>query len=332
MHSRSFRKVVIVTISLQNFMKLAIFNLHMLYFQCVKGIKETQKMSSINAIGSQVNFTGAKKSSKNADKQNIKELGGRSFEEKYKTEDGKPVNVTTANLGILGGDFILDHAIEIGLAAVTFVALALKGKSLMNGVTGGIVDTTKQMADKNGDKLGITKKLSTYIESTIENIKKTKSLRKQDANNLKNNAEGFIKENAKKTVIENSIIDRLAKKADNPDSLFSKFVKKISKNPDAGSDDVRNFFAKKFGITRGADIVDNAAVLGIAGGASGIVHSITDVVTDLNDEDVAKRAQEANRRYQEAETKAEKKAIKKEQFQKRIDKIGKAAEQMSEII
>ena len=85
-------------------------------------------MSSINAIGSQVNFTGAKKSSKNADKQNIKELGGRSFEEKYKTEDGKPVNVTTANLGILGGDFILDHAIEIGLAAVTFVALALKGK------------------------------------------------------------------------------------------------------------------------------------------------------------------------------------------------------------
>ncbi len=48
----------------------------------------------------------------------------------------------------------------------------------MNGVTGGIVDTTKQMADKNGDKLGITKKLSTYIESTIENIKKTKSLRK----------------------------------------------------------------------------------------------------------------------------------------------------------
>ena len=202
-------------------------------------------MSSINAIGSQVNFTGAKKSSKHADKQNIKELGGRSFEEKYKTEDGKPVNVTTANLGILGGDFILDHAIEIGLAAVTFVALALKGKSLMNGVTGGIVDTTKQMADKNGDKLGITKKLSTYIESTIENIKKTKSLRKQDANNLKNNAEGFIKENAKKTVMENSIIDRLAKKADNPDSLFSKFVKKVSKNPNAGSDDVRNFFADR---------------------------------------------------------------------------------------
>ncbi len=132
--------------------------------------------------------------------------------------------------------------------------------------------------------------------------------------------------------MENSIIDRLAKKADNPDSLFSKFVKKVSKNPNAGSDDVRNFFAKKFGITRGADIVDNAAVLGIAGGASGIVHSITDVVTDLNDEDVAKRAQEANRRYQEAETKAEKKAIKKEQFQARIEKIGKAAEQMSEII
>ncbi len=35
-----FEKVTIVTISLQNFMKLAIFNLHMLYFQCVKGIKK----------------------------------------------------------------------------------------------------------------------------------------------------------------------------------------------------------------------------------------------------------------------------------------------------
>ena len=190
----------------------------------------------------------------------------------------------------------------------------------MNGVTGGIVDTTKQMADKNGDKLGITKKLSTYIESTIENIKKTKSLRKQDANNLKNNAEGFIKENAKKTVMENSIIDRLAKKQMILILYFQKFVKKVSKNPNAGSDDVRNFFAKKFGITRGADIVDNAAVLGIAGGASGIVHSITDVVTDLNDKDVAKRAQEANRRYQEAETKAEKSYKKKNDIQARIEK------------
>lgn len=36
----SFEKIVIVTISLQNFMKLAIFNIHVLYFQCVKGIKK----------------------------------------------------------------------------------------------------------------------------------------------------------------------------------------------------------------------------------------------------------------------------------------------------
>lgn len=292
-------------------------------------------MSSINAIGSQVNFTGAKKSSKNADKQNIKELGGRSFEEKYKTEDGKPVNVTTANLGILGGDFILDHAIEIGLAAVTFVALALKGKSLMNGVTGSIVDTTKQMADKKSDKLSTTKKFSEYIHNTIENIKKTKALKKRDASNLKNNAEGFIKENAKKTVMKNSVIDKLAKKADNPDSLFSKFVKKVSKNPNAGSNDVRNFFAKKFGITRGADIVDNAVVLGAAGGASGVVHSVTDVVTDLNDEDVAKKAKEANEKYEaraQVQSKAELKALKKEKFNERMEKIGKAAGQISEII
>jgi len=294
-------------------------------------------MSSINAIGSQINFTGTKNSSKTASKSakkpDIKELGGRSFEEKYKSEDGKPVNVTTANLGILGGDFILDHAIEIGLAAITFVALALKGRSLMNGVAGSIVDTTKQMADTTkSDKLSITKKFSTYIHNTIENIKKTKSLGKKDANGLKNNAEGFIKENAKKTVMENSVIDKLAKKADNPDSLFSKFVKKVSKNPNAGSDDVRNFFAKRFGITRGADIIDNAVAIGAAGGASGVVHSVTDVVTDLNDEEVAKKAEEANRRYEEAETKAEKKAIKKELNEARMAKVGKAAGQLAEII
>ncbi len=35
-----FGKMIIVTISLQNFMKLAIFNLHALCFQCVKGIKK----------------------------------------------------------------------------------------------------------------------------------------------------------------------------------------------------------------------------------------------------------------------------------------------------
>ncbi len=292
-------------------------------------------MSSINAINSQLNFTGAKNSrhaSKADNKPNVKELGGRTFEEKY-SKDGEPVNVTTANLGILGGDFILDHAIEIGLAAITFVALALKGRSLMNGVTGSIVDTTKQMADTTkSDKLGVTKKFSNYIHNTIENIKKTKSLGKKDANGLKNNAEGFVKENAKKTVMENSVIDKLAKKADNPDSLFSKFVKKVSKNPNAGSDDVRNFFAKKFGITRGADIVDNAVALGAAGGASGVVHSVTDVMTDLNDEEVAKKAAEANRRYEEAQTKAEKKAIKKELKEARMAKVGKAAGQLAEII
>lgn len=290
-------------------------------------------MSSVNAIGSQinsqVNFTGSKKSSKKAEKQNLKELGGRTFEEKY-SKDGKPVNMTTANFGILSGDFILDHAIEIGLATVTFVALALKGKSLMSGVTGSIVDTAKQMADKNknnDNKLGIVKKFSAYIHNTIDNFKKTQELKKEDANNLKNNVEDFVKENIKKTVVKDSMIDKLADKADNPDSLFAKFVKKVSKNPEAGSDDVRNFFAKKLGITRGADIVDDAIVLGTAGGASGVVHSVTDVITDLNDDKVAEKAEEANR----AAAKKEKSA-KKKLLHTRMEKIGQAAGKMSEII
>ncbi len=287
-------------------------------------------MSSINSINAQTSFTGSKKAEK-SEKRNLKELGGgKTFAQKY-SKDGKAANITTANLGIYGSDYILDHAIQIGVAGTTFAALALKGKGLMSGVTGGIVDTTKQMADKNGDTLGVTKKLSAYIHSTVENIKRTKTLQKKDANGLKKNAEGFIKENAEKAVIKGSVIDKLAEKADN-DGLFSKFVKKVSKNPNANSDDVRNFFAKKFGITRGADIVDDAIVLTAAGGASGVVHSITDVVTDLNDEKVIQKAEEANRKYEEAETRKEKKAVKRELNEARMSRVGEAAGKLAEII
>lgn len=291
-------------------------------------------MSSINSINAQTSFTGLKKGVKKAGKNGSEErkLGGnKSFEEKY-SKDGKPVNVTTANLGILSADFILDHLLQIGVATLTFVALALKGKSFMSGVTGGIVDTTKQMASKkNNDKLGITKKFSNYVKSTIDNIKKTKTLRKEDANNLKNNAEGLIKENSKKTVMKGSIIDRLAKKADG-DGLFSKFVKKVSKNPNAGSEEVRKFFATRLGITRGADFVDDAAAVVVAGGTSGIAHSVTDIVTDLNDETVAKKAEEANEKYEQAETAAEKKALRKERREERMTKVGEAAKKIADII
>ncbi len=290
MHSRSFRKVVIVTISLQNFMKLAIFNLHMLYFQCVKGIKETQKMSSINAIGSQVNFTGAKKSSKNADKQNIKELGGRSFEEKYSI-DGKPVNVTTANAGILFKDYIIDHLIEYAVAGVTFVAVALKGKKLMSGVSSGIFDAAKQITQKNGDSLNAVKKFTTYIETAKKNIINAKNTK---ANNIANSLQEAAKANAKKTVMEGSVIDKIAKKADDNNSIVSKFIKKVTKNPEAGSKEVAKFFAKDLGITRGADAVDNITALGVAGVAANIAKNKTDEQTDKNDLKIAEKAQNAN--------------------------------------
>ncbi len=264
-------------------------------------------MSSINAIGSQinsqVNFTGSKKSSKKADgtkKQDLSKLGGRTFEEKY-SKDGKPVNMTTANAGILLGDYILDHLIEFTVAGVTFVALALKGKKILSGVTGSFVDAGKQITQKETDKIGAFQKIKNYANKVKLNIK---NLKNTNADNITNNMQEVVQENASKTVMKGSFIDKLADKADNPDSLFAKFVKKVSKNPEAGSDDVRNFFAKKLGITRGADIVDNATAIGIAGGGAKIAKDGADIGTDLNDEDVTDKAAAANHRNLEKAKKA----------------------------
>ncbi len=266
-----------------------------------------KKMSSINAIGSQinsqVNFTGSKKSSKKADgtkKQDLSKLGGRTFEEKY-SKDGKPVNMTTANAGILLGDYILDHLIEFTVAGVTFVALALKGKKILSGVTGSFVDAGKQITQKETDKIGAFQKIKNYANKVKLNIK---NLKNTNADNITNNMQEVVQENASKTVMKGSFIDKLADKADNPDSLFAKFVKKVSKNPEAGSDDVRNFFAKKLGITRGADIVDNATAIGIAGGGAKIAKDGADIGTDLNDEDVTDKAAAANHRNLEKAKKA----------------------------
>ncbi len=266
-----------------------------------------KKMSSINAIGSQinsqVNFTGSKKTSKKAndtEKQDLSKLGGRTFEEKY-SKDGKPVNMTTANAGILIGDYVLDHLIEFAVAGVTFVALALKGKKMLSGVAGSFVDAAKQMTQKETDKISVFQKLKNYASTVKTNIK---SLKTANADNITKNIKETAKENASKTVVKESIIDKLADKADNPDSLFAKFVKKVSKNPEAGSDDVRNFFAKKLGITRGADIVDNAVSLGIAGGGAKIAKDGTDIGTDLNDEEVTNKAAAANHHSLEKAKKA----------------------------
>ncbi len=261
-------------------------------------------MLSVNSINSQVNFSGSKKAPKEAkkDKPKLSELGGRTFEEKYaSTKDGKPVNVTTANAGILFGDYILDHLIEFAVAGVAFVGVGLKSKKLLSGVSSGFVDAAKQMAQKDGDKIGAAKKFVNYMESAKKNIAKAK---KAKATNIADNLQEAAKENARKTIVEGSVIDKIVKKADDDKSVISKIVKKVTKNPNAGSKEAAEFFAKDLGITRGADVIDNAMALGTAGAAAKVAKDGADIGTDLNDDDVADKAAAANRRSIEKAQKA----------------------------
>lgn len=303
-------------------MKLAIFNLHMLYFQCVKGRKT---MASINAINSQVSFGHRiKKADGNAETKRRpmftwNGLGGKKdVKEKY-----KDVEITEASAPIIYKDKYLDKAIEYAVAGIVFVAAFLGGKKAMRGVTGGFVDTTKQMA-KNQDGVGIMQNAKKYYQTLKDNIKTTKNTDIKKVKGVLNELESEKALNAGKKVVKGSVIDKIAARVDDEQSIASKIANtKLAKQVIAGSkenaekitkvtsDDVRNMFAKN-GITRGADGVDT---LGAGVGASIAAtagRDSADVLTDLNDGDVAEEAHKANKHY--------------------MQKLGRAASAMMELL
>lgn len=285
----------IVTILLQNFMKLAIFYIHTLYFQCVKGSVIMAQINAINSINSQVSFSGRKKPS-------IGGYGGnKTMAEKY-----GDTNISTANAGTVLVDYIVDHIIEFGLTAAALIGTFVKGKDLMSGVSGAFVDSAKQLAAKQ-DGAGLIKSVKAYAETVKKNIDLTKQAEKIK-DTLTDNIEAEKIANSAKEVMEGSVIDKIAKKADNEKSLVSKVVNfKPIKRAILGQEqaavegavvksaDLKTFFAQKLGLERGADVIDIFVATSGAGTAAGIVNIGADAGTDLNDEQVAHKAKRAER-------------------------------------
>jgi len=226
--------------------------------------------------------------------------GKRSTEEKY-----EGVEITEASGPIIFKDKYLDKAIEYAVAGIVFIGAFIGGRKAMRGVTGGFVDATKTMAKKQ-DGAGILQNAKKYFYTVKENIKATKSTNAKEVKGVLDAIESEKAINASNKIVKGSVIDKLATSVDNDKSIASKIANtKLAKQVIAGSkegaekikkvssDDVRAMFAKS-GLTRGADAVD---ILGAGVGASAAAiggRDGADIVTDMNDEQVAKQARKAN--------------------------------------
>ncbi len=256
-------------------------------------------MSSVNAINSNVSFGRAKAASKKAEKADVQqpkpkfsELGNRTMSEKY-----GDVNINTNTAGIVLGDYILDHAIEFASTALLFLGALSTGKALTSGTSGKFVDALK---DSTGTKvLEVGKKYIGQIGENVANMKgNTLKLGKaleavQDmGRTVAGKVEGV-------EVVEGSVIDKFANKVGSLASVPEEnagVLSKAAKKLDLTTDNVKEFFAKR-GISRGADLVDGGITLTGASVAAGVGNDFVDKLTDLNDANVAEKAENADQQH-----------------------------------
>ncbi len=260
-------------------------------------------MLPVNSINSQnINFGRLKKTKDNGEekkpwfkKPSIKGFGGgKSMSDKY-----GDIPLTTKTAKILLGDNIIDHALELGITTAAFLTVFAKGKKLMTGVTGSLVDSAAKNVNKQ-DGVGVLKSFRQYVGRVAANISETKE--KASTTKLIEGLEESKALNSGREVLAGSVVEKIADKADNEKSLVykaanSKTAKKIilgkeAKAGDAkiGADELKEFSAKKLGITRGADIVDTAAATVLATGVASGANTLADAGTDLNDSSVAEKA------------------------------------------
>lgn len=282
-------------------------------------------MSSVNAINTNVSFGRAKAASKNqADVQQPKpkfsELGGRTMSEKY-----GDVNINTNTAKFILGDYILDHAIEFGSAALIFLGALAKGKAITSGVGQTLVDTVakKDLAnvlevgkktlgkagsnimdmikDPSSSKASIPDVIRGFMkftkgEVTPEqfqiNLDKINGVKFNEANtpSIVGKIANFAGDLKTGRVLKASV--KAAEKAGNPiDEL------KLQSNAlEAGNqtaEAVKAFFAKH-NITDGVQVAENGTALAGAGVTAVGSKKFVDKLTDLNDGSVTRKALEAN--------------------------------------
>lgn len=257
-------------------------------------------MSSVNAIGSNVSFGRAKAASKKAPEAEIKqpkpkfsELGDRTMAEKY-----GDVNINTNTARFILGDYILDHAIEFASTALVFLGALSTGKALTNKTSGQFVDALK---NSTGTKvLEVGKQYIGQIGDNLSKMKISRPLKIGNALETLKDAGNVIAGKTKGVeVLEGSVVDKLANKVgqlantpDNKAGMLSRAVKKMN----LSADGVKDFFAKR-GISRGADIVDGGVTLAGASVAAGLGNGFVDKLTDMNDADVAEKAENADQQH-----------------------------------
>lgn len=261
-------------------------------------------MVSISPIGSQISFGRKKQDGESAKTGRPmitwRDKGGKKTpEQKY---DGVEINETTAP--IIYKDAYLDKAIEAALAGTTFLVATLKGKKILHGATGGFVDATKQLVKNGKTADSITGAAKRYF-TTVGDAMKTAKASQVKAGKISDALEANKALNANSVVLKGSIIDKLANRADDEGSIVSSIAnskpvkemilgsKKNIEDIKVDSGNVKTFLAKK-GLTRGADIVDIGAAGAGAYGLSIGGRDVADIITDLNDDNVAEEAKKAD--------------------------------------
>ena len=272
-------------------------------------------MSSVNAINSNVSFGRAKAASKKAERADVQqpkpkfsELGNRTMSEKY-----GDVNINTNTAGIVLGDYILDHAIEFASTALLFLGALSTGKALTNKTSGQFVDAFK---NATGTKvLEVGKKYIGQIAGNVNEMKLSNPLKVGKAVDALKDVGRTVAGKAEPVeIMEGSVIDKLANKLGNlnADRVLGKNEKAAEKTGNAvdyqvleenaakigqeTTEAVKTFFAKR-GIERGADLVDGGIALTGAGVAAGVGNGFVDKLTDLNDANVAQKAENAEQQH-----------------------------------
>lgn len=216
------------------------------------------QVNAISSINSQVSFSGNRKKPTIAGHG-----GGKTMAEKY-----GDTNISTANAKTILVDFIVDHAIELGVTGAALIGAFVKGKQAMQGASGKFVDAVKEAAD-NKKVLDVLKSVTKYPSTVVQNLKASKTIvTKADAEKALSAVEEKIAklhegvenfnigdratwtkmteeltnehksaaavlgeiENAElpKTVMSGSLVDKLTKKADDEKSIISKMVNSAS--------------------------------------------------------------------------------------------------------
>lgn len=235
-------------------------------------------MSPISAINSSnVSFTG-KKHKKAADQAEKPKYGGnKTMEEKY----GK-MNLTTETAPIVV-DYVKDKAAEALVTAGAFLLALKKGQKATNGLSQAIAETFAKKASTVGAEvvdIGTIKKLQTAV---------TDALKKVNNNNIDS-------KNIQKEIAASGGIKGLIKGILPPpkayvaaDNDVAKAAKKLGLD-EGKADKIGRFFAEKLGIAKAPDVIDTAASVGAAGVIANVANDGADIVTDLDDEEVAAKA------------------------------------------